>query len=94
VSTGSRNKARKKRSFLSVVIADLYLFHVPASYQNMDVFIISISYKKLVKLLKNAYLHKSLLQEAEFSAILATCYIGFNDLPLIIKLTNIKYAYW
>ncbi|KHO16669.1 hypothetical protein NT90_03685 [Acinetobacter baumannii] len=63
-----------------------------ASYQNVDVFIISISYKKLVNPLKNAYLHKSLLQEARFSAILATCYIGFIDIPLMIKFTNIECA--
>ncbi|RSO39263.1 hypothetical protein EA763_00660 [Acinetobacter lactucae] len=54
--------------------------------KNIENFIISISHKKLVKLLKNAYLHKSLLQAAGFSAILATCYIGFIDILLITKL--------
>jgi len=54
--------------------------------KNRDIFIISISHKKLVNLLKNAYLHKTLLQAVGFSAILATCYIGVIDILLITKL--------
>jgi len=51
----------------------------------VSVFIISISHKKLANLLKNAYLHKSLLQEETFSAILAACYIGFIYIPSRLK---------
>ncbi|AUM25574.1 hypothetical protein BVD86_00995 [Acinetobacter pittii] len=54
--------------------------------KNIKIFIISISHKKLVNLLKNAYLHKSLLQASRFSAILATCYIGSIDILLTTKL--------
>ncbi|OTL17055.1 hypothetical protein B9X79_13565 [Acinetobacter pittii] len=54
--------------------------------KNIEIFIISISHKKLFNLLKNAYLHKSLLQAARFSAILATCYIGSIDILLTTKL--------
>ncbi|AZC09407.1 hypothetical protein DKE47_006045 [Acinetobacter nosocomialis] len=59
-----------------------------ASYQKGECFYNFNFIQKLVNLLKNAYLHKSLLQEARFSAILARCYIGFIDLPLMIKFTN------
>ncbi|AZB94517.1 hypothetical protein DKE46_006035 [Acinetobacter pittii] len=57
-----------------------------ASYQKHRDFYNFNFTQKLVNLLKNAYLHKSLLQAARFSAILATCYIGSIDILLTTKL--------